>query len=102
MRERRRKERRTRDERQRELQLQDEDEGSQATRATALVLHDSLKAGALEALLGSFRGFLICVGADLNVEVFVGLRSDDERRKLFLLQCGGDRMRVDFFAKRGN
>ena len=56
----------------------------------ALVLHDGLKAGALEAFLRGFGGFLIRVGPDLNMEIFVGLRCHDECRKFFLLQRGGD------------
>ena len=60
------------------------------------MLHNGLETSALEAFLRGFRGFLIGIGTDLDVIILVGLRSDDEGRKLFLLQRQGNSVSVNF------
>src|SRR5258708_35835248 len=64
--------------------------------------HDSLEAGALEALPGGVRGFLIGVGANLNAVIFVALRGNNEGGKFFLLQVRGEAHGVRFAAQGGD
>ena len=48
---------------------------ARATAVQALVLHDGLEAGHLEAFPGVLDGFLIGVGADQHVVILVALRA---------------------------
>src|SRR6266404_191257 len=52
------------------------------------MLHDGLKAGALEAFPGCFGGFLVGVRADLHTIILISLRRHDKGGEFFLLQVG--------------
>lgn len=66
------------------------------------MLHDSLEAGALEALPGGVGGFLVGVGTNMDTIILVALGRNNEGGELFLLQMGGQAQGVGFAAQGGD
>src|SRR6266404_4454734 len=80
----------------------DREEKNGSTNAATSMLHDSLEAGALEALPGGVGGFLVGVGPNVHAIIFVALRSNNEGRKFFLLQVRREVQGIGFAAQRGD